>query len=450
MARLHPVTSGIKVNSLLSQPAQAIMSNLESDRTLLKTMFSTAVDSALPARSLAACLPDPPDSGRILVLGAGKAAGAMAAALEDSWSDCLDRMDGLVVTRYKHATPTRKVRVVEAAHPVPDAAGSKAAADILALAEGAGPGDTVIGLISGGASSLLALPVDGVTLDEKQELTRDLLRSGADITEMNCLRKHLSRIKGGRLAAAVAPARLITIAISDVVGNDPSVIGSGPTAADSTTLADARAIVTKYQLKPAPSIAAALANQNNETPGPEHTLFKNADFRMMSGPENALLAAAEIAEQAGLNVINLGADLTGNAREVACEHANLARRHQMAGNSVCLLSGGELTVRLVKNGKGHGGPNREYALSLALALGGMPNCAAIACDTDGADGSNDVAGAIIDPTTWHRFRKNGINPGAHLVAGDSGGAFAALGDQIITGPTFTNVNDFRAIIIRPL
>lgn len=426
------------------------MSNIESDRTLLKNMFSTAVDSALPARSLAACLPEAPAMGRILVLGAGKAAGAMAAALEEAWADHLDRIEGLVVTRYGHATLTRQIRVVEAAHPIPDAAGRKAAADLLTMAESAGPDDMVICLISGGASSLLVLPVAGVTLEEKQDLTRDLLRSGADITEMNCLRKHLSRIKGGRLAKAVAPARLVTIAISDVVGNDPSVIGSGPTAADQTTLADARAIVTKYRLRPSQSIIAALTKPANETPGPKDALFKNADYRMMSGPENALAAAAELAEKAGLEVVNLGADLTGNAREVACEHANLARRHQMAGRPVCLLSGGELTVRLAKNGGGDGGPSREYALSLALALGGMPKCSAIACDTDGADGSNDVAGAIIDPTTWHRFREKGIDPGARLVAGDSGGAFAALGDQIVTGPTFTNVNDFRAIIIRPL
>ncbi len=409
-----------------------------AERELLLEMFRAAVAAASPATCVPPHLPPPPP-GRTVVVGAGKAAAAMAEAVEAHWPGPLT---GLVVTRYGHGVgPLPRIEVVEASHPVPDAAGQAAAARILAMVQGLTADDLVLCLISGGASSLLALPASGFDLAAKQAINRALLRSGASIHEMNCVRKHLSRIKGGRLAAAAAPARVVTLAISDVPGDDFSVIGSGPTVPDPTTVLDARAVLRRYGIEP----PAAL----DETPKPGDAAFSRAQSVLIATPQAALEAAAAVARFACVTPIILGDAIEGEASEVARVMAGIARqcaRYGQPATPPCvLISGGETTVTV--RGQGRGGRNAEFLLGLAVALDGHARIHAIACDTDGIDGTEDNAGALLAPDTLARALALGLNP-RHLLADNDGyGFFATLGDLVVTGPTRTNVNDFRAILV---
>jgi glycerate-2-kinase len=396
---------------------------------------------------LAAHLPPPP-RGRVVVVGAGKSAAVMAQAVEAAWPAVA--LSGLVVTRYGHAVPTEKIAVVEAAHPVPDAAGEAAARRILGLVQGLGPEDLVLALISGGGSALLALPAPGVTLADKQAINRALLASGAAIGEMNTVRKHLSAIKGGRLAAAARPARLMTLAISDVPGDDPAVIASGPTVPDPSTTEEARAILARYRITPPAAVAAHLASAAAETPKPDD--LPHASFQLIATPALALQAAAARGRAAGLAPLILGDALEGESRELGTVLAGIAtsvRRHgQPLAPPALLLSGGETTVTLAADAPpGRGGRNTECLLGLAIALAGAPGIFALAGDSDGIDGTEDAAGAIITPDTLARARARGLDPRALLAGHDSYGLFAALGDLVVTGPTLTNVNDIRAILI---
>jgi glycerate 2-kinase len=408
-------------------------------------MFDAAVAAADPMRCVPPMLPEPP-RGRTLVLGAGKASAAMAQAVEAHWPGALS---GLIITRYGFARPCDRIEIVEAAHPVPDQAGADAARRLLDLAGGLGPDDLCMALISGGASSLLTLPADGLTLADKQALNKALLRSGATIHEMNCVRKHLSAIKGGRLAAAVRPARLVSLLISDVAGDDPGVIGSGPTVPDPTTYADALEIVRRYAMD-LPAVAMErLKAGADETPKPGDPAFADTEVRMAARPAASLEAAAEAARGMGYNVLTLGDRLEGEARDVAAEHAALAQRIKAGQGPIsapaAILSGGELTVTMTGNGRG--GPNGEYMLAMASALAGEDHIFAMACDTDGIDGSEDNAGAAIAPDTLARAEKAGLDPVKYLKNNDSYGFFAGLDDLVMTGPTYTNVNDFRALLV---
>ncbi len=408
---------------------------------VLRQLFEAAVDAVSPARCLASHLPKP-GMGRTVVVGAGKASAAMAEVLERHMNGLAG---GLVVTRYGHGVPTRAIEVVEAAHPVPDGAGAEAARRVLALVEDLGPDDLVLCLLSGGGSALLACPAAGITLEDKQATTGALLASGATIAEMNCVRKHLSAIKGGRLAIAAAPARVLTLMISDVPGDDPAVIASGPTVADPTTLADARAVIERYGISAPAAVIEHLSAAAAETPKPGDARLARAEAVIAGAAKDALGAAAEACESLGYRAIVLGDDIEGEAREVARAHADLARSHAAEGGRTVILSGGEVTVTV--HGKGRGGPNTEYALALALALEGAPGVTALACDTDGIDGSGDNAGAAIAPDTLARASALGLDPWAYLEDNDSYGFFAGLGDLFVTGPTRTNVSDFRAIVI---
>ena len=415
-------------------------------RLLLLSLFDAAVAAAAPARCLAAHLPPPP-RGRTLVIGAGKAAASMAQALEAGWPG---ELSGMVVTRYGHRVPTARIEVVEAAHPVPDAAGRAAAARMLNLVQGLSADDLVICLISGGGSSLLALPAEGLTLEDKQQVNRALLKSGANITEMNCVRKHLSAIKGGRLAAACAPAQVLTLTISDVPGDDPSVIASGPTVADASSCADALAILAKYAISEPKAAVDYIRRGHDETPKPGDPRLARARQVMIATPQMSLEAAADVARAAGITPLILGNALEGEAREMALVHAGIARqvlRHgQPAARPCVLLSGGEGTVTV--RGSGRGGRNVEFLLALAVALDGEPGIEAIACDTDGIDGTEDNAGALLLPDTLARARAIGLHAPAYLANNDGFSFFAALDDLVVTGPTMTNVNDFRALLIR--
>lgn len=385
----------------------------------------------------------PAATGRVIVLGGGKAAASMAAALETAWDLPIS---GLVVTRYGHALPLRHIELVEAGHPMPDDAGADAAKRMLAMAQTAGPDDLVVFLASGGASSLLAAPADGVPLADKQAVTKALLKSGATIHQINAVRKHLSAIKGGRLAVAAAPAQLLTLAVSDVPGDDMDVIGSGPTVPDRSTLADARQVLEAFDIDPPASVAARLADPRAETPKPDDSAFARADFRMIATPMRAL-KAAQTASQVPAHI--LSDRIEGEAREVAKVLGALARNIQSHGEPfeppVVLLSGGETTVTV--RGNGRGGRNAEFLLALAVELDGLPGVHAIACDTDGIDGSEDNAGAILRPDSLARAAELGIDPKDRLADNDGYGFFQALGDLIVTGPTLTNVNDFRVILI---
>ncbi len=410
----------------------------DDPRILLRRLLDAALASAQPAQCLGPHLPGPP-AGRTVVVGAGKAAAAMARAVEDHWDGPLE---GLVVTRYGHRVPTAKIEVVEAAHPVPDAGGREAAARTLALAEGLGADDLALCLISGGGSALLTLPAPGVALADKQAMTGALLRSGAAIDEINCVRKHLSAIKGGRLGAACHPARVVSLLISDVPGDDPAVIGSGPTVPDPTTFADALAVLQKYGIDEPAALIRHLERGAEETPKQGDPRLARAETRIVATPAMALAAAAQAAREAGYEPVILGDALEGEARALAREHARLAR--DTAPGTV-LLSGGEATVTVT--GAGRGGPNAEYALALASALDGAPGIFAIACDTDGIDGTEDNAGALVTPDTLARARAAGEDAAARLAANDAYGFFAGIGDLVMTGPTLTNVNDFRAILV---
>jgi len=412
---------------------------------LLRALFDRAVDVADPMRSLARHLPPRP-KGRVVVVGAGKASARMAEAVEAAWGPC----EGLVITRYGFGRPCRGITIALAAHPVPDAAGLAATAEMLELLAGLGEGDHVLALVSGGASALLVAPVAGVTLAEKQALNAALLASGAPITKMNTVRKHLSRVKGGQLAAAAYPARMLTLMISDVPGDDPAMIGSGPTVGEASTPADAAAILDHWKVPVPDAVRMALA-RGSSVIAPDDPRLGRVENRIYAAPAQTLAAAEGMARDAGCDVRVLGSDLEGEAREVAAAQAAQALaikatlRHGHA--PVLLLSGGELTV--TRHGNGIGGPNAEFCLALAIALNGAAGIHALACDTDGVDGAAEVAGAIIDPDTLSRAKDLGLNASAMLDANDAHGFFGAVGGQVVTGPTLTNVNDFRAILITP-
>lgn len=410
---------------------------------LLRSLFDRAVAVADPMRSLAAQLPPKP-SGRVVVIGAGKASARMAEAVEAAWGPC----EGLVITRYGYARPCQGIEVVEAAHPVPDAAGQVATARMLDLLEGLAEGDFVLALISGGASALLVAPAAGITLDEKRAVNAALLASGAPIDRMNTLRKHISRVKGGQLAAAAYPARMLALLISDVPGDDPAFIGSGPTVGDPTTPADARQVIARWHIDVSPSVRSVLSGPTGVI-APDDPRLTRVENRIYAAPAQSLAAAAEIAT--GCEVRSLGDALEGEARDVARDHAGLALKVQRGlapgDKPVVLLSGGELTV--TRRGDGIGGPNAEYCLALALALDGAAGIHALACDTDGVDGAAEVAGAVIGPDSLSRAKAKGIDAAAALAVNDAHSFFAAIGDQVVTGPTLTNVNDFRAILIEP-
>jgi glycerate 2-kinase len=414
-------------------------------RQLLRDMFEAAVGAALPEKCVPPHLPAPP-SGRTIVVGAGKAGGAMAKAVEDHWPGSLE---GLVVTRYGHGVPCERITVVEASHPVPDAAGQDAAKRILSLVKGLTDEDLVLCLISGGGSALLALPAEGITLADKQAINKALLKSGATISEMNCVRRHLSAIKGGRLAAAAAPARVVTLMISDVPGDDPSVIASGPTVADPTTSGDALAILQKYAIDVPANVCAHLASPAAETLKPGDPRLAGVTNVMIATPQMSLEAAAAVASKAGVTPLILANDIEGEARDVALVHAAIARQVHRFGQPSpppCLLiSGGETTVTL--RGTGLGGRNTEFLLALAIALDGHPGIYALAADTDGIDGSEDNAGAIIAPDSLARAENLGISAKAMLANNDPFTFFSAIGDLVVTGPTLTNVNDFRAVLV---
>lgn len=420
---------------------------MRDPEAVLQAMFEAARRAADPAACVPPHLPLVP-KGRTLVVGAGKAAASMARAVEQHWPEDAP-LDGLVVTRYGHDVPCERITVVEAAHPVPDSAGEKAAALILQKVKGLGPDDLVLCLISGGGSALLSLPAEGLTLEDKQAVNKALLKSGANIAEMNCLRKHLSAIKGGRLAAAAAPAPLVSLLISDVPGDDPAVIASGPTVPDPTTVADAQAVLEKYGITPPPNVLKHLQAGRNESPKPGDKAFENTKTVMIATPQMALEAAAKVARDAGITPIILGDAIEGEAREVATVLTGIARqvrRHGQPAKAPCvLLSGGETTVTL--RGKGRGGRNAEFLLALTVAMDGADGIYALAADTDGIDGSEDNAGAVMKPDSIARAAMKGIDAKACLADNDGYGFFQAAGGLVVTGPTLTNVNDFRAILI---
>lgn len=416
-------------------------------RALLRQLFDAAVASALPDISIQHFLPDPP-KGRTIVIGCGKAAAAMARAVEAHWHG---QLEGLVVTRYGHRVPTQRIEVVEAAHPVPDAAGLDAAKRMLAMVQELSQDDLVLFLVSGGGSALLTLPAPGITLEDKQQINTALLKSGANITEMNCVRKHISAVKGGRLAAAAAPARVVTLAISDIPGDDPAVIASGPTVADPTTFADALAILEKFGIQEPANVISHLRAAREETPKPGDSRLRNSELQMIAAPQMSLQAAADIATGFGITPLILGDAIEGESREVALVHAGIARqvlRHGQPVNAPCvLLSGGETTVTV--RGSGRGGRNAEFLLALGIALDGAKGVWAFAGDTDGIDGTENNAGAIVGPDSLQRGRALGMDAKSMLADNDGYSYFRSLEDLVITGPTMTNVNDFRAILINP-
>lgn len=412
---------------------------------LLRGAFQAAIAAADPRLAVPRHLPSPP-RGHTIVIGAGKAAAAMAKAVEDHWPG---ELSGVVVTRYGHGLPTSRIRVIEASHPVPDAAGLAAAGEILQAVSGLTADDLVLCLISGGGSSLLALPAPGIDLADKQAIGRQLLKSGATIEEFNCVRKHLSAIKGGRLAVAAAPARVVSLLISDVPGDDPSVIASGPTVPDPTTCADALTILAKYGVALSPAVQAHLQSAAAETPKPGDAVFAKTELHLIATPQQALEAAAEFAHAQGLHTVILGDAIEGEAREVAAGHAQIARQTQAAGRDLpCLiLSGGETSVTV--RGNGRGGRNAEFLLGLAVALDGAAGIHALAGDTDGIDGVEDNAGAILAPDSLERAAALGVDAREELDANNAFAFFEALDDLVVTGPTLTNVNDFRAILVEP-
>jgi len=427
-------------------------------RAFLEYLYNAAVMRALPLHNTAAFLPPPP-KGRTLVLGAGKAGGSMVQAVEALWPADAP-LTGLVVTRYHHIPPrpaglAHRIELVEASHPVPDAAGLAAAERIMALTQGLTKDDLVLCLISGGGSALLTLPAEGLTLEDKQRINKDLLNSGANISEMNCVRKHLSRIKGGRLAAACAPARVVTLTISDVPGDDPSIIASGPTVPDATTCADALAILKRYGIVVPDAVRAALDSGALETPKPGEAVFAGHAVHMIAAPQQSLEAAASAAQAAGLEAHILSDEIEGESREVGKVHAAMARavaRGAGAWKKPCvILSGGETTVTIRKQPegtpRGRGGRAGEFCMGLAQALQGQSGVFALAADTDGIDGVEDNAGAYVAPDTLARAQQQGMKIDLFLDLNDAYGFFKPLGDLVITGPTHTNVNDFRAMLV---
>ena len=429
------------------------LSPVTDPRGFLRALYDAAVSRALPAETTAAWLPPPP-KGRTVVIGAGKAGGAMAAAVDALWPQGAP-LSGLVVTRYDHVPPAYKakpgrIEVVEAAHPVPDEAGQRAAQRIAELAQGLSADDLVLCLISGGGSALLSLPAAGITLEEKQAINKALLKSGAAIDEMNCVRKHLSAIKGGRLATNCAPARVVTLLISDVPGDAPEVIASGPTVPDSTTCADALAILTRYGIEIPAAARAGLEGGAFESPKPGDPRFAGHAVHMIATPRQSLEAAAAVARAAGITPYILSDEMEGESREVGKVHAALARSVARSGTPFTkpcvILSGGETTVT-VKSKGGRGGRATEFLMGCAIALQGEPGVHVLAADTDGIDGVEDNAGAIVTPDTLARGLALGMKAQAFLDRNDAYGFFAPLGDLVVPGPTFTNVNDFRALLV---
>jgi hydroxypyruvate reductase len=421
-------------------------------RPLLRAIYDAAVAAAHPDVVLAAHL-RPVPKGKVICLAAGKGAAAMAAAAERHYLDALEmepsRLTGIATTRHGHGVPTRRIRVIEAGHPVPDEAGLKGADGSLKLAAEATADDLLLVLLSGGGSANWIAPASGISFAQKQQVTRTLLRSGAPIGEVNTVRKHLSRIKGGRLARAGRLAEIVTLAISDVPRDDPSAIASGPTVPDPTTLADARALVAKYDLKLDDAISRALNDPANESCKPADAAFARAHFELIARPRNSLDAAVKLARDAGYEIVDLGADLEGEARDVAADHARLALQARAERKQLAILSGGELTVTV--RGDGRGGPNQEYALALAGLLKGVSGISALAGDTDGADGgagsAADPAGAIIDQQTFAKMKSLGLDAQSYLDNNDATAFFEATGDLLLTGPTLTNVNDVRVILV---
>jgi hydroxypyruvate reductase len=430
----------------------------DNPRALLRYLFDVAVQRALPLHNTAAFLPHPP-TGRTVVLGAGKAGGAMAHAVEALWPASAP-ISGLVVTRYQHTPPRpegvrQRIEVVEASHPVPDAAGLAAAQRILQLAQGLTKDDLVLCLISGGGSSLLTLPCDGLTLEDKQRINQQLLESGANILEMNTVRKHLSAIKGGRLAAACAPAQVVTLTISDVPGDDVSVIASGPTVADASTCAEALEVLHRYGIEVPSAVRAQLESGALETPKPGDACFTGHTTHLIATPQQSLDAAARAARALGLTAYILSDEIEGESREVGKVHAALARSTVLGRSCFqkpcVILSGGETTVTIKPRAegqpKGRGGRAGEFCMGLAQALNGVPGVWALAADTDGIDGVEDNAGALVAPNTLARAQALGLNVSDHLSRNDAHGYFGPLGDLLVTGPTHTNVNDFRAVLV---
>ena len=421
------------------------MSGIDNPRALLQKMFAAAIESAQPAHGIPQYLPEVP-RGKLVVIGAGKASAAMAQVVEQHWPG---ELTGLVVTRYGYAVPCERIEIVEAAHPVPDTAGLEAARRIKALASTLSADDTVLCLISGGGSALLPLPLDGISLEDKQALNRELLKSGASISEMNCVRRHLSAIKGGRLAAACHPARIVTLLISDVPGDNPCDIASGPTVGDATTCEDALGILRRYGISLPAHLKDILESGRGESIKPDDPRLSGSEVHLIATPQMALEAAASVAQAAGIPAYILGDSLEGEARDVGKVMAGITRQialhHQPVPPPCILLSGGETTVTV--RGHGRGGRNVEFLLSLAVALDGLPGVHAIAGDTDGVDGQEEIAGAYLAPDSLQRAWAKGIRPKDALADNDGHGFFSALGDSIITGPTLTNVNDFRAVLI---
>lgn len=444
--------------SLQNPAARTAPDARTAPRAFLEHLYQAAVTRALPLANMGAHLPPPP-KGRTVVLGAGKAGGSMAQALEALWPADAP-LEGLVVTRYGHIPPRpeglkQRIEVVEAAHPVPDEAGLRAAERILALTEGLTADDLVLCLISGGGSALLTLPAEVLTLEDKQRINKALLESGAHIGEMNCVRKHLSRIKGGRLAAACAPAQVFTLTISDVPGDDPAVIASGPTVPDASTCADALAILDRYRIELPQGVRAQLQSGALETPKPDEPVFAGQQVQLIATPQQSLEAAAQAARAAGIEAHILSDEIEGESREVGKVHGALARAVALRGapfaRPCVILSGGETTVtvrpRPAGTPKGRGGRAGEFCLGLAGALAGQPDVWALAADTDGIDGVEDNAGAIVTPDTLARAQTAGCKLAEHLDRNDAYGYFDAIGDLVVTGPTHTNVNDFRALLI---
>ncbi|WP_296999620.1 MULTISPECIES: glycerate kinase type-2 family protein [unclassified Thalassospira] len=419
---------------------------MTTSREKLLALMDAALKAADPGVQIPRNLPEPP-KGKTIVIGAGKASANMARAFEKAWKG---DVEGLVVTRYGHAVECDQIEIVEASHPVPDAAGEKAAKRILDIVSDAGPEDLVVCMISGGGSALLALPGPGLTLEDKQAISKALLRSGATISEMNCVRKHLSAIKGGRLAKACAPARMVTYLVSDVPGDDPAIIASGPTVSDPTTGQDALDIIRHYQIEIPQAAKDLLQSAEDETIKPDDPCFEGHETIMLARPQDSLEAASSVARDMGLNAVILGDAIEGEAREVAIVHAGIAHQvanhGQPAAKPCVLLSGGETTVTVRGKG-GRGGRNSEFLLSLLLQLRDQPGFCALAIDTDGIDGSEDNAGAIMDAQSWQTAQKAGIDLWEYLDNNDAYSAFAKIDDLLVTGPTLTNVNDFRAILI---
>lgn len=409
---------------------------------LLRRMFDAAVEAAMPRTCVPPYLPSAKDIGNLVVVGAGKASAAMAKAVEDNWDGSLG---GLVVTRYDYGVACEHIEIVEAAHPVPDQNGLQAAQRILTIAEGLGPDDVMLCLISGGGSALLTMPAEGMGLEDKQAVNTALLRCGATISEMNCVRKHLSAIKGGRLAVAAHPAKVISLLISDVPGDDPSVIASGPTVTDETTYADARAILEKYEIVPPANVQRILHDAADETPKSGDQRLSTSETKLVAMPQASLDVAAEVARDAGYAPVILGDAIEGEAGVVAREHAAIALAAKERGERTAIISGGETTV--IVRGEGRGGRNSEYMLAMAQALDGADGIHAIACDTDGIDGTEDNAGAMIGPDTLRRAAIAGVDPAEALANNDAYSFFEKIDDLVISGPTFTNVNDFRVILV---